>query len=144
MRPPTISSTSPDAIRSTRTPRTRAPRRASRDPRQQRGVLGPQLLVGRDPQRDAADLGLVVDVVGLDLQRDRIADLVGQRQRLIDALGQATGRNRDAVEPEQFLAGRLRDTAAAGVGQQRERPRPALGVDGDAALAPRRARRQRA
>ncbi len=75
-------------------------RRASGNPLQQRGVFRAELFVRFNPQRDAASLGLMVDVVGLDLQRDRIAGLAGQLQRLIDAPGQSAGRDRDAVTPE--------------------------------------------
>lgn len=59
----------------------------------------------------------MVDVVGLNLQRDRIAGLAGQFQRLVDTPGQPAGRDRNAVPPEQLLAGRLRDPAGACSGE---------------------------
>ena len=70
-------------------------------PHPQVGVFRSKLPIGCDPERDAADFGLVMDAIGLNLQHDRVADLVRQGDRPVEReVGAEPPRGRHPVQTE--------------------------------------------
>ena len=106
------------AIFCTSTPQMSASGFFAFTPREQAGVFRFQLGFIGDVDADAAELGLVQDVGGDDLEHDRVADFSGRGQCFIAALGQSRCGHGQAVGAE--------DVVPLGFGHEPGRPRADL------------------
>ena len=96
------------------------------------------LLVGQ-VQLDPADVRLVRDLWGNHFQHDRIADLAGQRQHLVERMACAASDHRDAIGGQQRFGLRLVEDLAVGLEQLLELgvPLPRMRVEVERHLAGR-------
>ncbi len=73
----------------------------------------PNPLVGADVQHNAADVGLVRDLRRMDLQHDRIAEVMGDFDRLVGRASRLRLRHRNLIRLQERLRDVFRENLAA-------------------------------